>query len=844
MAGDSSANSMLHQEILDRVALRGNLPSALTIKNHRYELVGDAIIGQGLYSVVWKARDEYDRARAIKICPKQSYPHTNPLAEASRASLLESCETFATFVDVDTISLTIESHPQDFICFVEHFVNGVTLAVFLTENSHAVTPSFYLAYVRSICNGLKALYQLHLRHNDLHSRNVMIAEPALGDLSAERRIKIIDTGSIRSSQPNVYDDHRSVVEHLVTIWNIIHQRRDVVVRDRRFLMAVLPLLRQMVEEDSAIALRDPQQIVAQFESAYQRAMAPPRDDVLNLTNPFEFISADHIADDRLLVDIFASSCPWLEKVSGPDPCLVTGPRGCGKSTIFRWLSLKAHLHKTAALFDRDLRISGFYLSCSADLQNRLSWIRTEEGAQLWREQIIDYFNLLAAREVVKTLVLVSRHADRDTYWAFGSAAERAVHEFITSMISNDAPTRLRGVSRIEQALELIEAGIFALQLEFQAAPLTRRRTTASFLGDFTDLLVEAIPRLAQNKIAFLLDDFSTHRIAAPVQSILNTIIWQRRSSHVFKLSSEKHGAFLNDELLASSEITRERLEIDCGQEYLALNDAHRERQTVRFAVDLLNNRLRAAKYARTAEVLFGHSEWPEGSLAKALAPKGHDPRPSHYHGVDCIAQLCSGDIASLLSVYSTIFASGNVEKSTVSAVPKYIQDRAIRDVSRKMVELVKTYVPHGREMHAIVLALGNLIRNVLQDGALQSDGDPTQVPRIEIDQKTGDVATGMPDPLKDLAWELVRRAIVIEMEPGLSRHRNVTTLRWNLRRIYLPTFGAALSKNDAVKKGADWLQQFLAEPSAACDDVWRQWRKRSVPEKDQPLFRELRPEGD
>src|SRR5262249_23605755 len=157
--------------------------------------------------------------------------------------------------------------------------------------------------------------------------------------------------------------------------------------------------------------------------------------------------------------------------------------------------------------------------------------------------------------------------------------------------------------------------------------------------------------------------------------------------HVFKLSSEKHGAVLNDELLASSEITRERLEIDCGQEYLALNDMHQERKAIHFATELLNNRLRAAKYAGTAEVLIGSSRWPEGTLAKSLAEKSNNPKPGCFHGVECIAQLCSGDVASLLQVYSTIFSAANINKSTATTIAAHTQHGAIVEVSRKLREV-------------------------------------------------------------------------------------------------------------------------------------------------------------
>lgn len=63
------------------------------------------------------------------------------------------------------------------------------------------------------------------------------------------------------------------------------------------------------------------------------------------------------------------------------------------------------------------------------------------------------------------------------------------------------------------------------------------------------------------------------------------------------------------------------------------------------------------------------------------------------------------------------------------------------------------------------------------------------------------------------------------MGPGLSRHKNVLTIRWHLRRIYLPAFGAALSKNVAVKSNPDWFKFFLTDAKGACDMTWNAWPK-------------------
>src|SRR5438876_5090252 len=154
----------------------------------------------------------------------------------------------------------------------------------------------------------------------------------------------------------------------------------------------------MLDTNPDVALRTPKKIREHFELAFTRASQEAGERPVTLVSPFEFLSAEHITDDRLLVRIFAKSCPWLEKVSGPDPCLLTGPRGCGKSTIFRWLSLRAHLQKPAPEVEM-LRLSGFYLSCSTDLQSRLAWIKTEALAKRFEREIVHYFNLLAAREI-------------------------------------------------------------------------------------------------------------------------------------------------------------------------------------------------------------------------------------------------------------------------------------------------------------------------------------------------------------------------------------------------------------------------------------------------------------
>ena len=818
-----------------------NLPSSVELNGKRYTPLTP--LDTGHKGAIWKVYDQYGRNRALKLCLYGDYVDHSYLQEMTRAAALEPYKEFASFVDAGLVELEIGSLPKDkYVCFVEEWIDGVTLQEFVKEHKDAITSSFFVAYVNGMCSGLSALSYVGLRHDDLHAGNVMLARPAPGVLSSDWTIKIVDTGSMKPAAGELTkpkDDHRHFVDHLLLLWNTMQTRGVATGRDRRFLSRTIPVLRSMLDDEPGVGLREPVQIVQQFENAYSRACASSTDEEehAETTDPFEFISAEHIADDRLLVRMFARSCPFLEKVDGPDPCLVTGPRGCGKSTMFRWLSLKAHLHQPSTEFEA-FRIAGFYVSCSSDLQNRLSWIRNEETATKFTREIIHYFNLLLTREVFQTLSAIASRPDRESFWGFGRTEETSVCDFVVKALLPAERPRLQGVTRLTQLIEAIETEMFYTHYKMLNGTNVVATTSSAFLGDLTTLLAREVRYFREKRIAFLIDDFSAHRLPDCVQRVLNQVIWERRSSHVFKLSSEKFGAVLVDAQGASVEIGREMVEVDCGKEYVALDDINQLGRCREFAVELLNNRLRAAAYKGTAESLIGPSNWPEHSLGRALVEKEKGRSNDQYHGIECIADLCSGDVSTLLLIYRRIFARAGVTRESNSRIAKTAQHEAVVSASRELYEATKHYFPCGTQMYSVVGAFGNLVRNILQYGKWQKKGStrvPVQAPRIELDQPQGAVTENLSEEQHRLARELVRRAIFIEMEPGLSRHRNMTTLRWHLRRVYLPAFGAALAKNAAVKEPSDWFKFFLTNPGGACELIWRRWPRESG-EPDEPML--------
>ena len=815
------------------------VPNEIIVNEKKYYRK-EFISSKGFKSVVWKGVDEYgDPPLAIKFVTYEDYIDRPYLKEATMyAALRNYPESFAYFHDAGIIELPLHNGEKNkLICFIEEFIVGKTLEQYI--QSSEITPSFIINYIRKICIALNILKELKYRHDDLHLGNIMIENPKKGTLSEEYTIKVIDMGSLKSFDApltKAKNDLDWFSEHLRTLYNAMlfnsqHKRRSLSQFEKRFRKETIPLLNSMVEEDKQIALCEPAKIIAQFEHANSRAQHPYKAVALKLDDPFDYISSEHIASDKLLIDLFAESCPWAKEVTSPNPILLTGPRGCGKSMLFRRLSLKALLYKTEEDIE-DSKIAGFYISCSAEFANRFGRITSEPLVNKYQKEIVHYFNLLLTREIVKTLLLISQRENSENLFGLGKIQEKEMHEFLLNRLDiKDAKRqRLQGVTPLEHLLETIEFEMYSCYEQFlKGFNLEEFTTPVSFLSDLTQFLRDKIKYFKDKPITFLLDDFSIHRISRQVQLILNQIIWDRQSTHIFKLSAEKYGAEKlligsYNEISATADITREFREVDCGQFYIALHDKGLLDNLIKFAKELLDHRLTLAGYSGNSETIIGRSKYKEGSLGKAI--KASEKENDQYHGLDTITQICSGDVSALLEIFRRIFIEGKVNKDTKTDVSKSIQHKAITSISRKFIEQIKDYHPYGKEMYNIVQNFGTLCRKILTEGYIMTDGRLNETTRIEVDQITGESAEDWAYDQETLMKELIRRSIFIEMELGRGRWTLGPTLRWQLRKIYCPVFMCSLAKSTAIKWRTSDLKYFLTNPKEKCEHEFKtRWKE-------------------
>ena len=420
---------MMNDHLKSQLKTHPTIPYDLIINGKIYH--PQEYVGAGSKGVVWFAKGDSDGDYAIKFAISEDYEDRSYLQEASLARKLIGYTRFASFIDVGTTNIHLPDNSDiTLVCFIEEWVEGPTLDEFLTCGN--VTVGFLKGFIGMMCEALNILKVKGLCHDDLRPSNIKIAPPKPGILNIyEMEVKIIDTGSLKKIERFKKDtsDHQWFVMHIVCIRNYIYKKKNLTRADKYFLKDIIPLLNRMLDEDPHIALIDPKKIIEQFELTWMESNFPKMKEGSKLHGPFHYISAETIKSDQLLVELFAESCPWKNDVCSPDPLVLTGPRGCGKSTIFRRLSLKGMLYKGIEEIQTS-PIVGFYISCSCDLKNRVNWIRNDNLARRFRGEIIHYFNLLISREIVNTLKYIAIRLDRELLFGFGKHEEERFYQYI------------------------------------------------------------------------------------------------------------------------------------------------------------------------------------------------------------------------------------------------------------------------------------------------------------------------------------------------------------------------------------------------------------------------------
>lgn len=798
--------------------------------------------GVGQQGITYRGLDHIGLECAIKFVPKTEYASHSIQAEISKVKSLTN--RFAQIKSYGTPkfkSSRLTKLFKDSYAIVVEWVNGDTLEDFLNIHGEDLDVPQFLDLANAQCEALALMNESKLSHNDLHGGNIMVTTERRGaSLTKELHLTVIDTATLMTfdrradlfdswnDELNRYDAHsldnavverrtelinqikwfsRSdqewVVSHLVNTVNCIRLHESKLpVSQRRYIQDVSATLSRMIDPDKSRRLDDPGEMYQELEMLWKSIQTPT---TKALVTPFDLISAELIRSDEQFISLFSNQCPWYERCATTDPVYIYGPRGSGKSTILRRLSLPAVL---ASINAREQFLNhpyiGVYLSCSSELRSRF-WLFPKESYPKIYADVILFFTMLLTEALLDTLELL-RDGVIDpvlnrTVGLTNDTARKICGIVCAHFGLPDVADKLHGISWLLYAKKKLAIKRNQIWRGILTTP-TQRTPDPSLLFDLCKELEDVFPLLREKHIAFLVDDYSNQRIPAELQRMLNqTISFAKQGNPIFKVTSEYQGVDLD-----GIQEGREVIEVNLGKEYVDLSGTNRSR----FLEDVLNIRFTKSSARITAEQLLGRSMLSPGTQMARQIRNSAEPTGDkfYYHGVDTIADICSGDLAMALDLVKQIFVSVKDVKSLSSPVAPSLQHKIIHEYSDREHMYIRYYSFMGKQMSKIVDALCWLAHEAAVKCNSEKDGKVEPMIKTHLDISLQAVEN-LPAQWQPLLQEMQKKGVLFSLDTSKSRVANRGTERYQMRRILLVKHIAPLARRDPIKLDNDQSLVFL-----------------------------------
>jgi serine/threonine protein kinase len=359
----------------DQIPMPKTVKSRLETEMFGKQIAGFTIrevLGAGNTAITYGAEDRYGQTWALKLVTHESYGDRPPFREVARFAQAADKRFLVFPEETGDWELLEGKKSVQFIWFRSRCVRGKSLESFLHSNLSFSPLTEVRRFIENLAVALDQLKQIGFSHGDLHSRNIMREVVGEGGPVPEVRYVVIDFSEahpVENAQEGLLEDLEVFGQHLRSFSDWIHRRDDISREDEKVLKAIehLPgLLNGLTAE--TVRLWNPTEILRTFLEGLRSAEEAPK----KLRTPFDSLSAENITNDALLAKLCFTDNWWAAELEKPGNVLLVGPRGCGKSMIFRRHRLKT---KIAAQRIKELKSDayvGFYLPCESLFYDRIS----------------------------------------------------------------------------------------------------------------------------------------------------------------------------------------------------------------------------------------------------------------------------------------------------------------------------------------------------------------------------------------------------------------------------------------------------------------------------------------
>lgn len=832
------------------------------------DFVLDEYVGCGKIGAVYRShqQDIPSRTVAIKVVPGQPRPGWEN--EIRKVVLLADIQGVVHFHQVGEKRLTVREETNVFLFTVWDYIPpGTNLRQYLQGKSCAA--SFAFAVIEQVLRVLHACATRNLpRHGDLHSGNILIGNTDPADVDSDGRqrdrVFVSDFGyGATGGRQSPKDDYRGLAE----IFNELMSRLEwdrATATDKQALFQTRDLLAKLLGESAESDRRPPLEIFRAIREIRDRARLSGSVGVqATVSEPMsvgQFQVAEMLGDQwARWKELFVPRVPARSRILEQDiTTVVTGPRGCGKTMLFRRLSerLTVECGRPEGIPNAD-RFVGVYVNAN-DIADAFSRFRARPKPQD-EDALVCYAHLCVLSDVLATqAAYVGKQ---------GEPASDSFLRFVRELLETNTQRRnpLAGedeLERLRTKLEVIKSGFpTATDISFPG------RALLSHFGWLRTLVATvrgACSWAGQRRVFIFIDDYTTPRVSPSMQRILNRLWFQRSDEFVCKIATEAATTFVPED--ASGKLLQDGDDyqmVDLGEESLFMSEAER----LEFLEEIFRKRLQLDDRIPTTLASLGDllgasgvsktefarrlRDHPSAEEAPVVSERRGATRPQAlYHGSDTFAALWSGDTRTMIQLLQDLIDEAPTEGTATegrrrleSGIHQELQDRVLRNRGGQWLQaqtrnrpsdraaLERQLAEHrrrnptydltggsfGAHLKAIVEAFKTAARSLLFGPVyvMTENGNTREVPRmafrIEIvdEFRLGNLA-------REIYKDLIRYGLFLRDARGKSV-RGAMVPRLYLRRLLLPYCTLPLSKRDSVALQCRDFEKLLLHP-----DLFRQ----------------------